>query len=190
MYKNKIIITIAIFALSMVLLVISIGDILPGIANYQKNKTYALSDVGIEISKNIENIKMLNNYLLTNKIETSELLAIIENKVPISSFEFQLRMNLHEAFGTVQTPDEMFNKILTEKIILSEAQKVGLLPTEKEIQEMIDWQKEQIDFLEDGQEILKIIMEAGNLSEDKYWEIYERYNTIRILTEKNYMIIL
>lgn len=115
MYKNKIIITIAIFALSMVLLVISIGDILPGIANYQKNKTYALSDVGIEISKNIENIKMLNNYLLTNKIETSELLAIIENKVPISSFEFQLRMNLHEAFGTVQTPDEMFNKILTEK---------------------------------------------------------------------------
>lgn len=55
---------------------------------------------------------------------------------------------------------------------------------------MIDWQKEQIDFLEDGQEILKIIMEAGNLSEDKYWEIYERYNTIRILTEKNYMIIL
>lgn len=182
MYKNKT--KIVIFILSMFLFIIAIKGALPGIANFHKNKADALSEAGVEISKNIENIKMLNNYLLTNKIETDELLAIIENNVAISSFEFQLRMNLHEALGTFQTHNELLDKIITEKMILSEAQKLDLLPTEIEIQEMIGWQREQINLSEDSQEILKTIIEAGNLSEDEYWEVYERYNTIRILTEK------
>ena len=182
MQKNKFIITILI--LSIFLLAISMGDILPGIANFHKNKTDVLSEAGLEISRNIKNIDALNKYLLSEDIEETDILAIVENKVAISSFEFQLRKSLHEAFGTYQTPDELFKKLLTEKIILLEAQKLELLPTEKEVQEFINWQKEQIEVIGQDQEILKIILEAGNLNEDEYWNVYERYNTIRILTEK------
>lgn len=75
------------------------------------------------------------------------------------------------------------HRLIEEKIILEEVIKRGLMPSETEIQKYIDKKKENMH--PSLQEFINKIMVAGNLTDEEYWDVYERYNIIRILAIEN-----
>ncbi|MDD3894883.1 MAG: SurA N-terminal domain-containing protein [Syntrophomonadaceae bacterium] len=113
---------------------------------------------------------------------TDENIAFWVNGLPISNDELQLRLGLYVSSGTgPQAKDEVNKVIVREKVIKDEVIKLGLTPTDEEINNYISQEKELLkNDLEYKTGVEKIITEWG-LTEDEYWNIYERYNVYRIL---------
>lgn len=64
---------------------------------------------------------------------------------------------------------------------------VCLLPTEEEIQAYLqeEWQLMQASQGQADAEKFKAVIDETALTEDSYWNVYERYNVIRILLDEN-----
>ncbi|MEW6573730.1 MAG: SurA N-terminal domain-containing protein [Bacillota bacterium] len=111
-----------------------------------------------------------------------EKVVLWVNGLPISNNELQTRLSLHKASGTgTQTIEEIEKILVEEKVIQSEAAKLGLTPTDEEINAFISQEKETAKNDPEYKAGVEKIIAAWGLSEDEYWNVYERYNVYRIL---------
>ncbi|OPX86643.1 MAG: hypothetical protein A4E52_01497 [Pelotomaculum sp. PtaB.Bin013] len=105
------------------------------------------------------------------------------NGLPVSNEELQFRFGLYVSSGTgPQTIDEAKKVFIREKVIQKEVIELGLLPTDKEIDDYIYQEKEMFKNEPEYKAIVEKTIEAWGLTGDEYWNIYERYNVYRILT--------
>ncbi len=59
--------------------------------------------------------------------------------------------------------------------------KYGILPTEEQIAQYIQREQQEDSLVRVAEDICA----SGDLSADEYWNLYERYNVIRLLTAQN-----
>lgn len=81
----------------------------------------------------------------TGDVPPEEVVARV-NGLPISWAELQLRFVLNKASGLgPQSLNEVFNRVVREKVLIKEAINLGLLATDEEVAEFIAKEKKQAE---------------------------------------------
>lgn len=126
----------------------------------------------------------------SDNIPAHEVVAWV-NDYPIGLAELEFRKGLGENGVGPKGYLHYFNGLVEEKLLMRETAKRGLLPTEKEISAFIDEQKKQYAEDDPSQHNpmdpslryhVDMLMKEWNLTWDQYWNVYERYNVIRLLS--------
>ncbi len=93
--------------------------------------------------------------------------------ITITAIEYQKKMNILRDPDTASSYDddvEIINHIVENIILLEEAERLGCLATEAEIQEMIDNAKLAYS-LPEGKEMMDAYCEGAGITVDEYYEI-------------------
>ena len=138
-----------------------------------------INNVGTFISSN-KNLFLKGLDISSEK--SSENVVCWVNGVPVSNDELQVRLKLNQLSGKgPQTIDDVKKRLIREKVILKEAEKQGVIPTNKEIDKFLEMEKNQMQTIPEFREGVEKIIDAWGLTEEEYWNVYERYNAYRIL---------
>ncbi|MBC7342861.1 MAG: hypothetical protein H5U02_10535 [Clostridia bacterium] len=126
----------------------------------------------------------------SDNIPANEVVAWV-NGYPIGLTELEFVKGLGENSVGPKGYSHYFNRLVEEKLVMKEAAKRGLLPTEKEISAFIEEQKKQYAEDDPSQHtpqdpsmryVVDMLIKEWNLTWDEYWNLYERYNVIRLLS--------
>lgn len=149
------------------------------IAKQQKT----LDDVITSAGQFVRNERQLFLSGLDYKEElTEDKVVIWVNGLPISNNELQMRFRLQKASGLgTQTIKEVKNELIREKVIKKEAEKLNLLPTDEEVNKFISKEKEIVKNNPEYEAAVKKLISDWGLTEDEYWNVYERYNIYRLV---------
>lgn len=149
-------------------------------AKERKSLETVLEDVGQFIRSNSE--LFLDGLNLTKQIPSEEVVAWV-NGLPISYNELKFRLGLNTSSGLgPQTLNGVFKLLVREKVIQEEAIKFGLVPTNEEIENYLARKKENAKQSSEYRLIIEKIINSWGITEDKYWNLYERYNITRLMT--------
>lgn len=141
---------------------------------------FSTDEFGSAVSSSLKEIKRTNNELLLNsKEEDSDVIAWVDN-VPIRESEFQFRKSLDALSPKPREDSELLSVLVKEKIRFVILNKNNLEIDEKEISEYLDLEKS----FDGMNEYVKELCKNAAISEEEYWEIYERYNVIRIIADE------
>lgn len=157
-----------------------------GVTVYNERQVFAsnkadLSSIGGFIKNNTKNLSEAITCLKEKRISDSRTIAWI-NGVPISFGEYEFRKGMGAVTGN-NNENDIFNKLIEEKVILAQALKENLIPSSIEIEEFINQQKAEYNNPElEYKQIVDTICKNASLSLEEYWNSYEWYNTYRLLT--------
>ncbi|KJS20405.1 MAG: hypothetical protein VR72_14925 [Clostridiaceae bacterium BRH_c20a] len=126
---------------------------------------------------NLDNIIKINAGLL-KKTPGLTIVATINDTVDLSAEEFDYMKKMYVAYDMNKSDNYIFNVLLEEKIKLAEVQKKGLIPTEKEITDYILMEQK---IAGENPEVLREIINSSGLTEDDYWNIFERFYATKIV---------
>jgi hypothetical protein len=115
-----------------------------------------------------------------NTFNTNSKKIATVNGIPITQEEFDLRIGMANSVGLTDK-NAIFNAIVEEKVILDFANKNNLNPSEKEVQEFIEQQKENYQQNEEFKNLVDALCLEADISLDDYWSKFEVYNTFRFL---------
>jgi hypothetical protein len=107
------------------------------------------------------------------------------NDIPISKGEFAFRKGLQEIFGAPDVEQFIFNILIEEKIVLDYAIKNEIVPTDEQLKEHINYERDPNHTDEKYREIIKAFCEEAGMTEDEYYDSYEKYNAFRLLLNQN-----
>ncbi|MFZ7102178.1 MAG: hypothetical protein ACOWWO_05870 [Peptococcaceae bacterium] len=136
-----------------------------------------INKAGKVVKENLEELKKLTAALL-KKTSDLTVAATIEDMVTLSEEEFIYLKKMHAAHETDKSDGYVFNVLIEEKIQFAEAEKRGLLPTEDEVTEYINKERK---LAEEAPEVLKELIVSLGLTEDEYWNVYERFYATKIV---------
>ncbi|NLD49582.1 MAG: hypothetical protein GX660_20740 [Clostridiaceae bacterium] len=134
-----------------------------------------------------------NPYLLSQCVQTvedsfnisDETLAWV-NDIPISIEEFNFRQGLKKVIGDKDQDDKsVFNILVEEKIILDFAIKNNIVPTNSELEEFIAYESNIDNTGQEYKDMVELICKYAEMSEEEYYNTYEKYNAFRVLLLKN-----
>lgn len=115
-----------------------------------------------------------------------ENVAFLVDGISVSSEELQFRFGLCVSSGIgPQTIDGVKEVLIREKLIQKEAARLGVLPTDTEIKEFINKEKETLKNDPEYKAGVEKIIKTWGLTEYEYWNIYEWDNVYRLLTANN-----
>jgi len=108
------------------------------------------------------------------------------NEIPISSEEFLFRQGLKKANGDkFQDDQSVFNILVEEKAILDYAIKNNLVPTDAELEKFINYERNFDNTGEEYQNMVQAFSKQTGITEDEYYNTYEKYNAFRVLLLEN-----
>ncbi|ADH61919.1 conserved hypothetical protein [Thermoanaerobacter mathranii subsp. mathranii str. A3] len=116
------------------------------------------------------------------QIDKGDMIAEV-NGIPIYKNEFELRKELTLAPG-VQTDnidDYILQKLIKEKVQEYLASKYNIRVSERGINEYIEKEKKEFNEYPEAKKKLDELIAASGMTEDEYWNTYEKYNAKRIL---------
>ncbi|MGB9680458.1 MAG: SurA N-terminal domain-containing protein [Minisyncoccia bacterium] len=131
-------------------------------------------------------MKKVSSFFKSNKdkleINKGEIIAEV-NGIPIYKNEFELRKGLAVASGVQadNIDDYILQKLIREKVQEYLASKYNIKVSEGEINEYIDKEKKEFNEYPEAKKKLDELIAESGMTEDEYWNTYERYNAKRIL---------
>ena len=177
--KKRIIVVASILCLLVVTVITGLGTNKISAADNTNSGLYeVISSVGVFIKANTD---MLSGMELTTSIPDKEVVCWV-NGLPISSNELQFRYGLHTSSGlSTQDINEVKNIIIREKIIEKEVADLGITPTTDEVNQFIAKEKEQAKNDPEYKYIVEKLIDTSGITEEVYWNVYERNNVFRLL---------
>jgi hypothetical protein len=103
-----------------------------------------------------------------SKTESEDYLVLSEN-LYITQVEVDARMERVDMFGIEQTKAGIVNGLLKSKALYYYACSIGLEPTDEEVREYIEWNRDIILSSSNRDDILAYIAGTG-MTEDEYWD--------------------
>ncbi|MDP9750176.1 SurA N-terminal domain-containing protein [Thermoanaerobacter pentosaceus] len=131
-------------------------------------------------------MKKVSSFFKSNKdkleINKGDVIAEV-NGIPIYKNEFELRKGLALASGVQadNIDDYILQKLIKEKVQEYLASKYNIKVSEGEINEYIEKEKKEFNEYPEAKKKLDELIAASGMTEDEYWNTYERYNARRIL---------
>ncbi|KKC28550.1 hypothetical protein CDSM653_02468 [Caldanaerobacter subterraneus subsp. pacificus DSM 12653] len=131
-------------------------------------------------------MKKVSSFFKSNKdkleINKGDVIAEV-NGIPIYKNEFELRKGLALASGVQadNIDDYVLQKLIKEKVQEYLASKYNIRVSESEINEYIEKEKKEFNEYPEAKKKLDELINASGMTEDEYWNTYERYNARRIL---------
>lgn len=131
-------------------------------------------------------MKKVSSFFKSNKdkleINKGDVIAEV-NGIPIYKNEFELRKGLALASGLQadNIDDYVLQKLIKEKVQEYLASKYNIKVSEGEINEYIEKEKKEFNEYPEAKKKLDELIAASGMTEDEYWNTYERYNARRIL---------
>jgi len=107
------------------------------------------------------------------------------NDLPISKEEFDFRRGLQKISGIPDVDQYIFNILIEEKIVLDYAINNEIVPTDDQLKKFINYERDPNQTGEEYQEAVKAFCAAAGMTEDEYYDSYEKYNAFRLLLYKN-----
>jgi hypothetical protein len=149
-------------------------------AKEQKSLREVLENVGLFVRSKPQSLR--DGLNLSKQVPPEKVVAWVDD-LPISYDELQFRLGLCKSSGLgPQTLNGVFKEIVEEKVIQKEAIKLGIAPTDEEITSYLDREKEMAKQDPAFRSGIEKIIASWNLTEDEYWNLYERYNITRLIT--------
>ncbi|MFV9568769.1 SurA N-terminal domain-containing protein [Thermoanaerobacter mathranii] len=131
-------------------------------------------------------VEKVSAFFKSNKdklqIDKGDMIAEV-NGIPIYKNEFELRKELTLASG-VQTDnidDYILQKLIKEKVQEYLANKYNVKVSQNEINAYIEKEKKEFNEYPEAKKKLNELIAASGMTEDEYWNTYEKYNAKRIL---------
>ncbi|WP_028992478.1 SurA N-terminal domain-containing protein [Thermoanaerobacter thermocopriae] len=131
-------------------------------------------------------VEKVSAFFKSNKdklqIDKGDMIAEV-NGIPIYKNEFELRKELTLAPG-VQTDnldDYILQKLIKEKVQEYLANKYNVKVSQNEINAYIEKEKKEFNEYPEAKKKLNELIAASGMTEDEYWNTYEKYNAKRIL---------
>ena len=112
------------------------------------------------------------------------MLAVVD-EFPILEEDVDFTFAIAQVLGQPRTKEEIFNRMLEDRALHSQARSLGLLPTDEEVEAALEQLHTTIVFDEESQRQLEAIYTAVPISEDIYWYGFERCNQFHQLAAKN-----
>lgn len=139
---------------------------------------------GAVIAAHLDMFDAVNRSMMGEVEFAKEDLLLTVDGVPLLKEELESRKQRLEFYPQKKTEKELLDRLIQEKVEIAIAKKYDIMPTEEEVTAFIE--RERKDAQEyAGEEIEKKFCTNSGLTLDNYWNIYERYNAIRILTFGN-----
>lgn len=152
-----------------------------GVAREEQRFEEIMATVG-EFVRSNRQVFLEGLQLPTADLPADKVVATV-NGLPISVAELEMRFGLHKASGLgPQSLKEVFEALVREKLWIREAIDRGLLATDEEIDRYIAQEKKQVQENEEFAADIRTIVESWGLTPEEYWNIYERYNVMRLVT--------
>jgi hypothetical protein len=183
--RSKLLAGIIIFA------VILLGIIIFLVCEHKEQERIAEIEAQKElaIKKEIDSIQekyFLPVFQLFNGDLTDDVVVVATvNFWPITKNEIDYRKKMREIFGTYADENFIFNYLVEEKVMLSQAQALGLLPTKDKVNNELNDLKQEIMKEQEYRKLINSIIEQWGISEDDYWQICEAYNQYRLIVANN-----
>ncbi|MFZ5943301.1 MAG: hypothetical protein ACOYVD_04275 [Bacillota bacterium] len=136
-----------------------------------------INKTGKVAKENLKEITKLNAALLKKATDLT-VAATINDTVDLNVEEFMYLKKMYSAYGMDKSDDYIFNVLVEEKVKFAEAEKRGLLPTEKEL---TDYLKMEQQMAKENPEVFQELIDASGLTEDEYWNTYERFYATKIV---------
>ncbi len=140
-----------------------------------------LPKIGSAVARYTEQLEIINDTLLDTTKAGDRKVVCYVNDIPILQDELSFRTALGFISKYPRTDAELLDVLTEEKVLQSIAIKHGILPTEEQIAQYIQREQQEDSLVR----VAEDICESGALSADEYWNLYERYNVIRLLTAQN-----
>lgn len=153
------------------------------------------SQIGPAINKNPAYMKkslatyegIINKYGLNKE---DDIVIAEVNGWPVTLNEIAYRAEMREAFAKEDSKqkfdyESVFNVLLEEKVNLSEAQKMGLLPTNEEFVKHFDQYREELESAQDFKALNNMVLEKTGTTEEDSWQIVAIYNEYRFMVREN-----
>jgi parvulin-like peptidyl-prolyl isomerase len=131
-------------------------------------------------------VKKVSAFFKNNKdklqIGEGDIIAEV-NGVPIYKNEFELRKGLALASGVQadNIDDYILQKLIREKVQEYLASKYNIKVSQNEINAYIEKEKKEFNEYPEAKKKLNELIAASGMTEDEYWNTYEKYNARRIL---------
>ncbi|MDI3519915.1 MAG: hypothetical protein PWQ34_2062 [Caldanaerobacter sp.] len=168
-----------IFLLITLAIVLSLG-----VAGFALSVSNANDDSNnLQFDKVIEKIgSFLKENKSVLKINEGDVIAKV-NGIPIYKNEFELRKGLTLASGEQISDINNFvlNKLVREKVEEYLAMKYNLKVSEDEINSYIEKEKQKFKEYPEAERKLKELISKSGMTQEEYWNVYEKYNAERIL---------
>ncbi len=108
------------------------------------------------------------------------------NGLPISIEEFEFRQGLKKVNGDKYQDDQsVFNILIEEKIALNYAIQNNILPTSTELEKFISYERNPDNTGDEYKNMVEAFCKQAEMTEDEYYNTYEKYNAFRVLLLKN-----
>lgn len=102
------------------------------------------------------------------------------NDIPITKIEFELRKALREHSNCkIKDNSGVFNILVEEKIVLSEAKDKNLLPSEQEVTTNTEYLKQQYENDNETKVLVDSYCKSSNVSLEDYWNVITKYYEYR-----------
>ena len=112
------------------------------------------------------------------------VLAVVD-EFPILEEDVDFTFALAHVLGQPRTKEEIFNRMLEDRALHSQAWSLGLLPTDEEVDAALEQLHTTIISDDESQKQLEAICAAVPIREDIYWYGFERYNQFHQLAAKD-----
>ena len=146
-----------------------------------------LEDMGKIIAKSLDDLRLINEEIFTLAQNREGDIVAWVNGIPLRESELQLRKGLDMLSPEKRTEKELMERLIREKTQLSILKQNNISLSEQEIADFIAMEQ---SFEENG-DYTGQICESGGMSEEDYWNVYEKYNVMRILVaDKVYQLFL
>jgi len=129
-------------------------------------------------------IRLIFAYDMEKDTNTAGVLLTI-NDITITEQEFAQRQVLYKAFGQEKTEQELLDRLIEEKSIISQAIALGVEPTESEVTEQLKENYELVKNNQDFQDMYSQVFANLNMTCEEYFSTYESYFTYYKLCLEN-----
>ncbi len=132
-----------------------------------------------------ENREMFMNGLSISRDIPEERISFYVNDIPVSHDEMMMSLGVALAGGVDTTLEEVKERLTMYAIFYQKAQEFGVYPTEEQVNEYLQWEKSGMEENEEGKAMIRLIMEEWGLTEDEFWNVYQKYHAYNMLTALN-----
>lgn len=132
-----------------------------------------------------ENREMFLNGLSISRDIPDERISFYVNDVPVSHDEVMMSLGVALAGGVDTTIEDVKERLTMYAIFYQKAQEYGVYPTEEQVNEYLQWQQSGLEEDDEGKAMIRLIMEEWDLTEDEFWNVYQKYHAYNMLTALN-----
>ena len=128
---------------------------------------------------------MFLNGLSISRDIPDERISFYVNDVPVSHDEVMMSLGVALAGGVDTTIEDVKERLTMYAIFYQKAQEYGVYPTEEQVNEYLQWQQSGLEEDDEGKAMIRLIMEEWDLTEDEFWNVYQKYHAYNMLTALN-----